>query len=527
LLVDVSEEDISTHLNFGARSTLALFFMRFRSSLLAVITLFMLVSASIRSSAAPAPRPPNIIFFLIDDWGWTDAACYGSKLYETPNIDRLASQGMKFTQAYAACTVCSPTRAAVMTGKYPARLHITDWIAGHRRPFGKLKIPDWTMQLPLEEKTIADELKTRGYRTGSFGKWHLGTEAFYPEHHGFDVNFGGCHLGSPGNYFPPYGIPVIKDEQPGEFLSDRITREAVKFVEANKDRPFYAYIPHYAVHTPLAGKPAVIEKYKKKIAAGNYIQTNPVYAALVESVDDSVGAVVAKLAELKLDDNTIIILTGDNGGLSGTVNAQGWRPGPTRNDPLRLGKGSAYEGGVRVPLIVKWPGTTAAGSVNHTPVISVDFFPTILDIVDHSRPNSSAAPRTASVVDGESITPLLKGGAKLNRDTIYWHYPHYHPGSATPYSAIREGDWKLIHFFEDDHVELYNLKDDLSEKTDLASANAKKVTELRSKLIAWRTAVGAQLPSKNPNFDPAKEWDSERPAEKKGAPKGKKRATGE
>jgi arylsulfatase A-like enzyme len=479
--------------------------------------LFIAIAALVWSgSASAASRPPNVIFMLIDDWGWTDAACYGSKLYETPNLDRLATQGMKFNQAYAACTVCSPTRAAVMTGKYPARLHITDWIAGHRRPFAKLKIPDWTMELPLAEKTIAEELKARGYTTGIFGKWHLGTEAFYPEHQGFDVNVGGCHMGSPGAYFPPYRIPNITDEQPGEMLSDRLTRDAMKFIETNRDRPFYIYFPHYAVHTPIGGKPDVIAKYQKKLASGKYNQTNAVYAALVESIDDSVGAIMKKLAELKLDDNTIIFVTGDNGGLSGTVNAQGWREGPTRNDPLRLGKGSVYEGGTRVPLFVKWPGVTKPGSVNETPVISVDFFPTIMEM----------ATGTASKADGESIVALLKGGSKLKREAIYWHYPHYHPGSATPYSAVRDGDWKLIHFFEDDHVELYNLKDDLSEKTDLAATNTKKVAELRAKLNAWRKEVGAQLPTPNPNYDAAKAWDAERPADKKGG-KAKKKQAGE
>jgi arylsulfatase A len=494
--------------------------------------LLLLASAIMpHATSAATARPPNVIFFLIDDWGWTDAGCFGSKVYETPHIDRLASQGMKFTQAYSACTVCSPTRAAILTGKYPARLHITDWIAGHNRPQAKLKIPEWTMHLPLEERTIAEELKSRGYATALFGKWHLGDERFYPEHQGFDVNVGGCNRGSPGNYFPPYGIPTIKDEQSGEFLTDRLTRDALKFIESNQQRPFYLYIPHYAVHTPLAGKPEVVEKYRKKIAAGNFNQTNPVYAALVESVDDSVGAVMKKLAELKLDDNTVIMLTGDNGGLSGTVNAQGWRPGPTRNDPLRLGKGSAYEGGVRVPLIVKWPGVARRGSVNETPVISTDFFPTVLELTQGAatvagEPAGGGATKQArgtTPPDGESIVGLLKGGTGLKREAIYWHYPHYHPGSATPYSAIREGDWKLIHFFEDDHVELYNLKQDLGEKTDLAGSNPNKAAELRTKLDAWRTAVGAQLPTKNPKHDAAKEWESDRPAEKAGG-KAKKKA---
>ncbi len=477
---------------------------------LALAALLLLGLTPLRTEAA-SPRAPNIIFFLIDDWGWTDAGCFGSKVYETPHVDRLAAQGMKFTQAYSACTVCSPTRSAIMTGKYPARTHITDYIPGHYRPAAKLKIPDWTMHLALEEKTIAEELKGRGYTTGIFGKWHLGNEQFFPEHQGFDVNVGGCEMGAPRNYFPPYGITNLKDEVPGEFLSDRLTRDAVKFIEANRDRPFFLYFPHYAVHTPLAGKPAVIEKYRRKIEAGKYNQTTPVYAALVESMDDSVGAVMKKLADLKLDGNTVIILTGDNGGLIGTLGAQGWKPGPTRNDPLRLGKGSAYEGGVRVPLIVKWPGVTKAGSVNPTPVISVDYFPTMLEI-------ATGAP--AKGVDGESITPLLKGGERLKRDTIYWHYPHYHPGSATPYSAIREGDWKLIHFYEDDHVELYNLKDDLGEKSDLAAANAQKAGDLRAKLNAWRAETGAQAPTPNPAYDPAKAWDNERPAGKNG--KGKK-----
>ncbi len=480
---------------------------------------FTLALAAGLTAPAATPRPTNFVFFLIDDWGWTDAASFGSRLYETPHIDRLAAQGMKFTQAYSACTVCSPTRAAVMTGKYPARLHITDYIPGHRRPYAKLKIPDWTLHLPLVERTIAEELKDRGYTTGIFGKWHLGDEAFYPEKQGFDVNFGGCAMGAPRSYFPPYGIPNITDEKPGEFLTDRLTREALRFIESNQDRPFYVYFPHYAVHTPLAGKPEVVAKYQQKLAAGTYTQTNPVYAALVESVDDSVGAVMQRLAELKLDQNTLIIVTSDNGGLSGTRNAEGWRPGPTRNDPLRLGKGSAYEGGVRVPLVVKWPGVTAAGSSSPTPVISVDYFPTLLEIADQAQ-GAAAAPRPAA--DGESITALLRGADRLKRDTLYWHYPHYHPGSATPYSAVREGDWKLIHFFEDNHSELYNLAADIGEKTDLAAANPGKASALRAKLDAWRTSVDAQLPTANPAHDPAREWDAERPAGK-AAGKGKKR----
>ena len=451
---------------------------------------------------AAATRAPNIVFILIDDWGWTDGASFGSALYETPHIDRLAAQGMKFTQAYAACTVCSPTRAALLTGKYPARLHLTDWIAGHNRPYAKLKIPDWTQHLPLEEKTIAEALHERGYATGIFGKWHLGGPKFYPEFQGFDVNVGGCDRGQPGAYFPPYGVENIKAERPGEFLTDRLTREACAFMEAHRDQPFFVYLPHYAVHTPLAGKAAVIEKYQQKIAAGKFIHTNAVYAALVESIDESVGAVLRKLAELKLAENTIIVLTGDNGGLSGTVGPQGWRPGPTRNDPLRLGKGSAYEGGVRVPLLVKWPGVITAGTVHAAPITSVDYFPTLLEM-------ATGAP--AQGVDGESIVPLLKGAEKLKRSAIFWHYPHYHPGGATPYSAVRAGDWKLIHYFEDDRLELYDLKNDLGEKNDLAGREPQRVAALRAQLDAWRKDVGAQLPTLNPAYNEARQWAGDAP----------------
>ena len=486
--------------------------MKARTRFLAItgLTLVLTLAASTVANE-PAVKTPNIIFVLIDDMGWTDLGCFGSKFYETPNIDRLCAQGMKFTDAYAACTVCSPTRAAVMTGKYPARLHITDWIAGHERPFARLRIPDWQKHLPLEEKTIAEQLKARGYSTACIGKWHLGDEEFFPEKQGFDFNFGGCAVGAPRSYFPPYGVPAIKDEHPGQMLSDRLTDETLKFIESNKERPFFIYLAHYAVHTPIGGKPEVIEKYKKKDAAG-LKQNNPVYAALVESVDDSIGRVMARLAELKLDQNTVIFFTSDNGGLYGTVRNGVWNKGPTDNSPLRWGKGSAYEGGVRVPLIVKWPGVTQAGSVCATPVISVDHFPTM---------TAMAGADASPAVDGESLVSLLKGNGPLKRDAIYWHYPHYHPGSATPYSAVRAGDWRLIEFFEDNHIELYNLKDDVGEQRDLASKMPEKAAELRKKLQAWRESVGAQLPTVNPNADANKD---KAPPPRKGKGGGKRQA---
>jgi len=310
----------------------------------ALSSLLILFLAANPTALSAAERPPNIVIFFIDDLGATDLGSTGSHFYETPNLDRLAAQGVRFTQAYSACTVCSPTRAALLTGKYPARLHITDWITGHKRPFAKLQVPDWTMHLPLEEVTIAELLKPRGYASASIGKWHLGGPEFFPDKHGFDFTLAGTDRGQPPSYFSPYKIATLPDGPPGEFLTDREAAEACGFIERNKERPFLLYIPHYAVHTPIQGKAEVIAKYQKK-AQPDAPQKNAAYAALVESVDDSVGRVLAKLDELKLAERTVVIFTSDNGGLLSI----------TRNLGLRAGKGSAYEGGVRVPLIVRWP----------------------------------------------------------------------------------------------------------------------------------------------------------------------------
>ena len=440
------------------------------------------------SPAAWSGPKPNIVFVLVDDLGWTDLGCQGSKFYQTPNIDRLAREAVRFTQAYSACTVCSPTRAALMTGKYPARLHITDYIPGERHPYAKLSLPDWTMHLPLEERSIAKALKAAGYATASIGKWHLGGREYFPDRHAFDVNVGGTDKGSPPSYFSPYGIATLPDGPKGEFLPERLTAEALKFIEQNRAQPFFLYLPHYAVHTPLMAKKAVIEKYQAR-ANPAAPQHNATYAALVESVDDSVGRILRKLEELKLESETIVFFTSDNGGLV--------LRDTTSNLPLRAGKGSAYEGGVRVPLIIKWPGVTKAGAVCDTPVITPDFYATMLEMAGLKQ-------EQGQVVDGESVVPLLKRTGGLKREGLYWHYPHYHAGGATPYSAIRAGDWKLIEFFEDHHVELYNLKDDLGEKTDLAGKLPDKAAGLRAKLVAWRDEVGAQLPTPNPDHDPAR-----------------------
>ncbi len=476
-------------------------------STLPVLTALLCCFASIRADAAEtAPsRPPNVIVILVDDLGETDLACYGSRFYETPNIDQLAKDGVRFANGYSACTVCSPTRAALLTGKYPARLHLTDWIAGHERPKAKLKIPDWQKFLPFEEITLAEQFKAAGYATASIGKWHLtpglkeGDEAYYPEKHGFDVNVGGYARGQPPSYVAPYKIPTLPEGPAGEFLTDREANETAKFIEANKDKPFFVYLPHYAVHTPLGGKPEVVAKYQAKTAkTPDLKQKNATYAALIESVDDSVGKIRATLRKLKLEQNTIIVFTGDNGGLLPV----------TENSPYRVGKGSAYEGGVRVPLIVTWPGVTKGAQVEATPAITMDLYPTLLEL--------AGVKPMQSLVDGISLAPLLRSGAKPDRDAIFWHYPHYHPGGATPYSAIRSGDLRLVHFYEDGRDELYDLAHDVGETKDLAAAQPERAKALRTRLDAWLKSVDAQLPTPNPAYDPS--------ADKGGKAKGKKAA---
>jgi arylsulfatase A-like enzyme len=403
-------------------------------------------------------------------------------------VDRLAAQGMRFTRAYSACTVCSPTRASILTGQYPARLHITDWIAGHKRPYAKLAVPDWRKFLPTNEVNLARTLKSAGYATASIGKWHLGPPDCFPDKQGFDINLAGYDRGQPPSYFAPYRIPTLPEGPDGEFLTDRESAEACRFIEQNKDRPFFLYLPHYAVHTPLQGKTNVIARYRAKARALGGPQTNATYAALVESVDDSLGRIMGKLDELKLTDNTIVIYTGDNGGLLPV----------TSNLGIRAGKGSAYEGGVRVPLLIRWPARVKAGIVSDTPVISVDYYPTLLEL-------AGVKDAPGHVQDGASLAPLLLQTGPLQRDTLYWHYPHYHPGGATPYSAIREGDLKLIEFFETGKAELFDLRADPLEKSDLAETRPQVAARLRGKLTAWRKAVDAQLPTPNPDYEPQKE----------------------
>ena len=445
---------------------------------------------------ASAQKKPNIVLLLVDDLGWADVGCYGSDLYETPNIDKLAKQGMKFTNGYAACTVCSPSRASILTGKYPARLHLTDWIEGYNKPYAKLLPPEWTKFLPTAEVTVAEILKKQGYATASIGKWHLGDDIkYYPEHQGFDINIAGTYQGQPPKYFSPYNIPRLKNGAPGEFLTERLTDEALKFIKEKKNSPFFLYMPYFAVHTPLQAKEEDIKAYKAKIKpAANH--QNPVYAAMVKSVDESVGRIIALLAEQKLSENTLVIFTSDNGGLVRGQNYQKNRI--TSNAPLRAGKGSSYEGGIRVPTIAVWPGNIKANTVSEVPVIGTDLFPTFAEVAGVNSKNIGQ-------MDGMSLMPVLSGKSKLNREAIYWHYPHYHGEGATPHSAIRQGDWKLIHFYETGKKELYNLKNDIGEKTELQDQEPKITAQLYNNLVNWRKKVGAQDPIVNPAYDNKRE----------------------
>jgi arylsulfatase A-like enzyme len=428
---------------------------------------------------------PNVIVVLVDDMGWKDLSCQGSDFYETPHVDRLAAAGMRFTAGYAACTVCSPTRAALLAGQYPARLHLTDWIAGHERPRATLRIPDWTKHLPLEEVTVAERLQGAGYATASIGKWHLGGTGFAPEEQGFGVNLGGTDKGQPPSYFSPYGIATLPDGPQGEYLTDREAAEAVAFIEAHRDRPFFLSVAHHCVHTPIQAKPEVAARYAAK--RPGIPPKRAAYAAMVESVDDAMGDILDALDRLGIRDRTAIIFTSDNGGQASLTDMR----------PLRAGKGSAYEGGIRVPFIVSWPGVTAAGSTSDAAVITPDIPATILDL-------TGVGPAPAQPLDGRSLAGVLRGGS-LDRDAIYWHYPHYHPSGATPYSAIRSGPWRLVHFYEDDRDELYDLAADPGETTDLATTQPAKAAELRSTLDTWLTDVAAQLPTPNPDADPARD----------------------
>ncbi|MBK1875260.1 sulfatase [Pelagicoccus mobilis] len=465
--------------------------------------LLTLIAAFPTTSIEADEKPLNIILFLVDDWGWTDGGVFGSDLYQTPNMDKLAREGTLFSQAYAACTVCSPTRSAVLTGLYPARTYLTDWIGGHAPNYSNLPLqePEWTKKLEFKHTTIAEVLKQNGYRTASIGKWHLTPKgkpgspevaAYWPEHHGFDKNIGGNQFGSPGSYFAPYGkgdgIRLnMPESKKGDYITDRLVDEAVELIENWKDDPFFFYFPLYNVHLPLQAKDEYIALYQDKVKPGMR-HTNAKYAAMVHAVDVAIGRVSDALEAAGLSENTMIILTGDNGGLI--------RGGLTSNAPLREGKGSVYEGGVRVPCVVKLPGG-AQGARNETPIISNDFFPTIL--------SAAGIQNIVNDTDGQDLTPILSGASETIADRdLFWHYPHYHTQGSTPYSAIRSGDYRLIEYHRDGNVELYNLANDIGECNDLSRHQPHIVNKLKQKLHAWRDSVSAQMPTPHPDYDPTK-----------------------
>ena len=453
-----------------------------------------------------AAKQTNFLFFLVDDMGWADIGANGSTFHETPHIDRLAKSGMRFTQGYAAGSVCSPTRASIMTGKHPVRVDITDWIPGQsNRPTNPLLHPEDRHSLPLEEVTLAEALKQHGYQTFFAGKWHLGNEGEWPTDQGFDINIGGHHKGSPpGGYYAPWTNPTLKAKRKGEYLTERLTEESAKFLESrDKAKPFLLYLSYYNIHTPIQPYKKRIDHYKSKAEKSfadptpfevehdgktRTRQDNPALASMVAAVDDSVGALLDKLEELKLDDNTVVIFFSDNGGLS-TLG----RIGPGCNLPLRAGKGWLYEGGIREPTLIRAPGVTQPGSVSRKPLISMDFFPTMLDL--------AGLPLQPKLhVDGRSLLSQLKGNDSGQR-TLHWHYPHYHGSSWKPGASIRDGDWKLIEFYHYNNFELYNLAKDPGERTDLAKRNPRKAAELRAKLSAWQKQMKAKMPMPNPNYN--------------------------
>jgi arylsulfatase A len=455
------------------------------------------------AQGADKPTPPNVILILIDDLGWADLSCYGSTFHKTPHLDAMAKNGLRFTDAYAACPVCSPSRAAIMSGKWPARLNLTDWLPGRRdMPAQQLSRPIIEQQLPLSELTIAEHLRAKGYHTASIGKWHLGGEGFGPEEQGFQLNVAGDAGGSPPGYFVPFvrnrdgkragrQLKGLEDAPEGSYLTDLLTDAAVRYIEQHRQEPFFLYLSHYTVHIPLQAPEELIKKYPANPEFTGK-QNSSVYAAMMENLDDNIGRIMAKLDELKLTDNTLVIFTSDNGGLA---TFEGPHTPATSNAPLREGKGFLYEGGVRVPLIFHWPGKIKPG-VSSLPVCSVDLLPTIVDVC-------GAAPPTD--IDGQSFVGAWDSARATEvsaQRELYWHYPHYSNQGGKPGGAVRSGRWKLIEFYEDGRRELFDLTSDMREGRNLAAQHPQVVEELAQKLDAWRKSVGAKMMAPNPNYSP-------------------------
>jgi len=463
--------------------------------------LALLLTALLCVTPVGAAEKPNVVFFLVDDLGYMDIGANNpDTFYETPNVDALARDGMRFTDGYAANPVCSPTRYSIMTGRYPSRVDATNFFSGKRE--GRFKPAPLNDRMPLSEVTLGEAFQEAGYRTAFLGKWHLGpSEEFWPEQQGFELNFGGHVRGAPRSYFAPYNNPRLSDGPKGEYLTARLAEEAVGAIDKFKDDPFLIYLSFYTVHTPLQAPKELVAKYRKKAESVTgpefgpeeqvwpdakqerrvrILQKHATYAAMVETMDTAVGRVVDKLKQLDLYDNTVICFMADNGGLSTSEGS------PTSNLPLRGGKGWLYEGGIREPFLIRAPGITKPGSECSVPVISTDFYPTLLDVA-----GLDAKPQ--QTLDGVSLTPLLSGGKSLDRQSLFWHYPHYSNQGGFPGAAVREGNYKLIERIEDGRVHLFDLSKDLSEQADLASTMPDQVSAMRTRLHTWYKTVDAKF----------------------------------
>jgi arylsulfatase A-like enzyme len=481
-------------------------------NILALAAAITMLGFSISPSRGQEAPPPNVLFILVDDYGWTDAGEYGSTFYETPNIDKLAKRGVKFKNGYTASPVCSPTRASIITGKYPSKTFHTDWF-GAPQPWNyqnhwtkdKPLIPaEYNPNVGLEEYTLAEAFRDAGYKTFFAGKWHLGeNEKFWPESQGFDINIGGTDKGAPstGNkYFSPYENPKMENGPEGEYLPWRLANETASFIERNQNKPFFAYLSFYSVHTPLMTTEELELKYLRKRAKLNLVdnfepehanmnrttQAHAIYAGMVEAMDTAVGMVIESLEKNGLLDKTIIVFFSDNGGLSTSEGS------PTSNLPLRAGKGWLYEGGIRVPLIISWPGNLAAGAETDYPAISMDFYPTLLDLA-----GLSGSFKGNGEMDGLSLAPILRNPSiRPTRGPLFWHYPHYGNQGGSPGSVIQEDGWKLIYFYEDERIELYNLNADLGETKNLANSERAKASYLKGKLLNWLSTTNSRFPTK-------------------------------
>lgn len=469
-------------------------------------------------------KTPDLILICIDDLGATDLGCFGSSFYETPNLDRLAAKGMRFTDAYATCHVCSPTRASLLTGRYPARVGITQFIGG--RSQARLADVPYLNHLPHELTTVASALREGGYATWHVGKWHLGGEGSLPTDHGFDRNIGGRDWGMPKEgYWAPWGIPSMPEAPAGTYLTDALTDAAIGLVrDRDRDKPYFLNLWHYAVHTPIQAPPILVEKYKAKARAlgldritphslgehypcehkrhqrviRRHLQSDPTYAAMIENLDTNLGRLLEAVAVYGDPANTLVVFTADNGGLATAEGA------PTCNSPWFEGKGWAYEGGTRVCQIASWPARIGAGTTSTQPVTSCDVFPTFLDAAGlPTRPDDHC--------DGLSLVPLFSGGT-LTREDLFWHYPHYSNQGDSPSCSIRSGSWKLIEHFENGKLELYDLAKDPSERQDLSGKpdQADRLRDLHRRLVQWRGEVLAKIPEANPDWvadTVAKGWD--------------------